>query len=848
MTMALCMPVVARSSNAVRRPMLPIRFESSEGSEFRALQRDGVVRFKTGGAVVYTLRHGICLSFPGSDSIAPAADDPRPSITNYFFGSNPTNWRLNVPTYSRVRYRELYSGTDLAFYGNEGSLEYDFIVRPGADPLRIRMAFDGADGITLTGRGDLVIKIAGHAISLRKPTIYQDVKSGRRTIPGGYQLAGKTVSFKLGRYDHSLPVIIDPVLNYSTFFGGSSDDTAYAVATDPSGNTYIAGSTASVDLPTTTGALNRRFIGGTLDAFVAKFSPSGTLVYTTYLGGTGDDEAYGLAVDSQGNAYVTGYTTSPNFPVTGGAYRSTLSGTSDAFVAKLNPAGTALVYSSYLGGSGDDTGWGIAVDGLGDMFVTGSTSSADFPVSAGAYRSTYTGGDSDGFVTAIYPYGGFLYSTYLGGSGEDVPYAIAVDSSGNAYIAGETQSTDFPNTPGVIQASKLGTTDAFVASINSAGTGLNYSTFLGGGSDDHAYGVAVDSSGNAYVTGYTGSTDFPHTAGVLQPANGGGYDGFATKINPSATALVYSTFIGGSGDDYALSIALDGIGNAYITGNTSSANLPVTSDAAQTSAGGAYGAFVTVLNGSGSALSYGTYLGGSGFETGYGIALSPDREFTAAGYTVSQDFPVTAGAFQKTLAGGADAFVARFSALPTPALSIAKSHTGNFMQGQTGATYQVTVSNGTGAGMTGGTVMVTETAPDGLTLQSMTGTGWNCPSGGNICTRSDSLPDGTSYLPITVTVDVATDAQSPLTNQVSVSGGGSATASTSDPTTITAFSYSPCDVNHDLSTNVADVQKLINEALGVATAANDLNHDGVVNVVDIQIVTNAALGQPCSGS
>ena len=209
---------------------------------------------------------------------------------------------------------------------------------------------------------------------------------------------------------------------------------------------------------------------------------------------------------------------------------------------------------------------------------------------------------------------------------------------------------------------------------------------------------------------------------------------------------------------------------------------------------------------------------------------------------------MTAGAFQKTLAGGADAFLARFSALPLPALSIAKSHTGNFMQGQTGATYQVTVGNGAGAGMTGGTVTVTETVPNGLTLKSMTGTGWSCPGGGNICTRSDSLAGGTSYLPITVTVDVATDAQSPLTNQVNVSGGGSATANTSDPTTVTAFSYSPCDVNHDLSTNVADVQKVINEALGVATAANDLNHDGVVNVVDVQIVINAALGQPCSGS
>jgi uncharacterized repeat protein (TIGR01451 family) len=710
------------------------------------------------------------------------------------------------------------------------------------------MAFEGANQINPAGRGDLSITVGGYQLELARPEIYQESKVGRRAVPGDYQVSGKTVRFRLEEYDHTLPLIIDPVLNYSTFFGGSSDDTAYAVATDPSGNTYIAGYTASVDLSTTTGVLDRNFIGGTLDAFVAKFSPTGTLLYTTYLGGTGDEEAYGLAVDSQGQAYLTGYTTSPDFPTTPGAYRSTLSGASDAFVAKLNPAGTALVYSSYLGGSGDDTGWGIAVDSLGDMFVTGSTSSTDFPVTAGSYRRAYSGGELDGFVTAIYPYGGFLYSTYLGGSGEDVPYAIALDSSGNAYVAGETQSTDFPNSPGEIQASKLGSTNVFVSSLNPSGTALNYSTFLGGSSDDHAYGVAVDSAGNAYVTGYTASTDFPHTAGVLQSANGGGYDGFVAKINQSGTALVYSTFLGGSGDDYAVAIALDGIGNAYVTGNTSSANFPITPDATQASLVSTYGAFVAVLNGSGSALSYGTYLGGSGFETGYGIALSPDREFTSVGYTVSPDFPVTAGAFQKTLAGGADAFLARFSALPLPALSIAKGHTGNFMQGQPGATYQITVSNGTGAGMTGGAVTVTESVPSGLTLKSMTGTGWSCPSGGNTCARSDSLAGGTSYLPITVTVDVAPGAQSPQTNQVSVSGGGSAIANASDPTTITAFTYSPCDLNHDLETNVADVQQAINEALGLASAANDLNHDGVVNVADVQIVINAVLWQTCSAS
>jgi hypothetical protein len=572
-------------------------FELTGASEFVRRGGQQKISLTPGTVTIQTRSWSFRIGFSGSAHTIPSGDGQNTSITNYLRGPNHSNWRTNVLTYARVRYRQLYPGTDLVFYDNGGFGECDFEVSPGADPSRILMVFEGASRIHITERHDLMISSRGEGIRLLKPNIYQETDGVRRPVLGGYQISGKTVGFKLGRYDHALPLIIDPALDYGTFFGGSSDDVAYAVATDTSGNTYIAGYTASVDLPTTTGALDRSFAGGTLDAFVAKFSPSGALLYSTYLGGTGDEEAYGLAVDSQGNAYVTGYTTSPDFPVTPGAYRSTLSGASDAFVAKLNPAGTALVYSSYLGGSGDDTGWGIAVDGSGDMFVTGSTSSTDFPVSAGAYHSTYSGGGLDGFVTAIYPYGGFLYSTYLGGSDEDVPYAIAVDSLGNAYVAGETLSTDFPNSPGLIQPSKLGTFDAFVASLNPSGTALNYSTFLGGSSDNYAYGVAVDSAGNAYVTGYTGSTDFPHTAGVLQPANGGGYDGFVTKINPSGTALVYSTFIGGSGDDYALAITLDGIGNAYITGNTSSANFPITPDATQASLGSMYGAFVAVLNG-----------------------------------------------------------------------------------------------------------------------------------------------------------------------------------------------------------------------------------------------------------
>ena len=843
-----CLPAAPRTPRSVPAPALPIRFEPSGTSEFRARGGHQTITLKPGAATIRGTSGAIGMTFPHSARTGPTADDPHPSTANYFLGSDPANWRTNIPAYSRVRYRNLYPGIDLVFYGNAGRLEYDFTVAPGADPSHIRIALEGAERIALNERGDLVIAFAGSEVAFLRPSIYQDSKNGRHAVTGGYRLSKKTVRFQVGSYDHTLPLTIDPVLTYATFFGGASDEAAYAAATDPSGNAYIAGYTASGILPTTIGALERSFVGGYYDSFVAKFSPTGALLYSTYLGGTGDEEAYGLAVDSQGNAYITGYTTSADFPVTTGAIGGTLTGPSDAFVAKLNPAGTVLDYSSFLGGSGDDTGYGIAVDGSGNAFVTGSTSSTNFPVSTGSYRGAYSGGSFDGFVTAISAYGtSLLYSTYLGGSDEDVAYAIAVDGLGNAYVAGATLSSDFPNSPGVIQASKLGSYDAFVASLNASGTALNYSTFLGGSSDDHAYGVGVDSSGNAYVTGYTASTDFPHTAGVVQPGNGGGYDAFVTKINPSGIALVYSTFLGGSGDDYALAIAVDSIGNAYLTGDTSSTNFPVTADAVQTGLAAEYGAFVAVLNSAGTALSYGTYLGGSGFQTGYGIALSPDREFTAAGYTLSPDFPVTAGAAQTALAGGADAFLASFSALPLPQLSIAKSHTGNFGLGQNGAVYSVTVNNGARAGVTSGIVAVTEAAPSGLKLVSMAGNLWDCPSGGTTCTRSDPLAPGSNYPPITVTVNVADDAQSPLTNQVTVSGGGSATATASDTTTITPFTFSPCDVSLEGNTNVADVQKIIDEALGAASAANDLNQDGVVNVADVQIVINAALGLGCAG-
>ncbi len=458
-------------------------------------------------------------------------------------------------------------------------------------------------------------------------------------------------------------MVTNPVLPYSTYLGGSSDDVANAVTTDSAGNVYVAGYTASTNFPTTTGAYKTANQGGVYDAFVSKFSPAGTLVYSTYLGGSGNDIAYGIAVDSAGNAYVTGSTSSADFPTTTGAYRTAYNGgTTDAFVVKLNPTGTALVYSTYVGGIGDDIAYGIALDSTNQTTITGSTTSLNFPTSSGAFQTAYGGGLTNAFVARLNPAGTALtYSTYLGGTGQDAGYGIAVDSQGLAYVTGYTQSTNFPTTTGAVQTSYAGSSDAFVTALNTTGTAQVYSTYLGGSSDDYGFGIAVDAASNAYVTGYTSSPNFPTTTGALQTSIKGGYDAFVSKISPAGNTLGYSTYLGGSGDDFGLAIAVDSAGNVYLTGETASTDFPATANASQSVLPGTYSALVVKLNSAGNSLTYGSYLGGSGFDTGYGIAVNAARSAYVTGYTVSSDFPTTSGAVSQTLAGGSDAFLSQIS-------------------------------------------------------------------------------------------------------------------------------------------------------------------------------------------
>jgi Beta-propeller repeat len=596
-----------------------------------------------------------------------------PGTANYFVGNDSRRWTANIPIYAEVKYESVYPRIDLIYHGStQHQLEYDFVVGAGADPAKIEFALGGAENMRLNPRGDLVIKLAGGEVIERAPVIYQQIGGRMRQVSGGYMLKRSNhVGFKLAAYDRHKPLIIDPQVAYSTYLGGGGNETAYAVAVDDSGHAYVTGYTDSTDFPTTKHAYQDSHGGGYYDAFVTKLNADGSaLVYSTYLGGSGGEAGSGLAVDHAGHAYLTGYTNSTDFPTTKHAYQDSLGGGFyDAFVTKLSPNGSALVYSTYLGGNQSDYGNEVAVDWAGNAYVAGSTFSDNFPTTAGAYQTSLgnnNNGNGDAFVTKLNHNGSALvYSTYLGGRIGDSAQGIAVDWAGHAYVAGTTNSGNFPTTPGAYQTTSGGLTDIFVTKLNAAGSGLVYSARLGGNSYDSAFGLAVDSWGHAYVIGYTSSGNFPTTPGAYQTSFGGLNDVFVTKLNAGGSALVYSTYLGGSGADFGKGVAVDWWGHAYVTGYTYSSDFPTTGDAYQTSLGNPAGsdtdAFVTKLSPNGSALVYSTYLGGSARDSASGVAVDRWGRAYITGMTSSSNFPTTDGAYQTSFGGPSDAFVTKLS-------------------------------------------------------------------------------------------------------------------------------------------------------------------------------------------
>jgi uncharacterized repeat protein (TIGR01451 family) len=596
--------------------------------------------------------------------------DPLPGKRNYLIGADPAKWRTDVPTYSRVRYNEVYPGISVLYYGHHDRLEYDFRIAPDADPGVIKFRFNPELRPRVARNGDLVLQFAGGELRQPAPIIYQEISGERRPVTGRYAFSGKReISFAVDAYDKTQPLVIDPALVYSTYLGGTGDDPGSSIAIDSSNNIYVAGTTNSTNFPTQAAAFPNK--AGLGDIFVTKIAANGgSIIYSTYIGGSGQDRGDGIAVDSNGSAYVVGRvdSSSTNFPTTPGVIGPTYRGGDfDGVAFKLNPQGNGLAYSTFIGAEDNDSTEGVAVDSSGSAYLTGGTKSQGFPVTGTGFQTTRSG-DTDAYLMRLNSTGtALMYSTYIGGSGTDRGSGVAIDSNGNAYVAGYTSAPDFP-TQDAFQNSFGGSFDAFVARIDTNASGaasLIFCSYFGGTGDDKAYGVAIDNGGNnVYVTGQTSSNNLP-LLNPAQPAFGGSFDAFIAKIS-SAGTKIYATYLGGTGDDRGTGIAVNSAGAAYVTGFTSSTNFPTVTPLQIANAGG-FDAFIAKLNPAGNAFLYSTYLGGSGNEsnTSTGTSTSPlvlDASSNAyiTGFTSSTNFP-TAAPLQPANAGGQDAFVVKIA-------------------------------------------------------------------------------------------------------------------------------------------------------------------------------------------
>ena len=587
------------------------------------------------------------------------------SFTNYLLGNDPTAWYPNVPNYREVTYQQVYPGIDLKFKGAFSHIEYDFIVSPLTDPSQIRLQYHGIDSLQISDSGDLIIHTAFGQLLKTRPITYQLDGEDQLSLEADYVLLGNnTFGFALGAdYDSTIPLIIDPVLSYSGFVGGGTNDYGRGVAVDTFGCAYLVGYTNSLDFPVVA-ALDSIYNDTTPsahDVFVLKLAATGdSLIYSTYLGGAeADDRGFGIAVNSQGEAYIAGVTKSGDFP-TANAAQSFIAGGQDAFLAKLSSTGDTLIFSTYLGGSLDDVSSGVAVDSFDRAHIVGNTGSDDFNVSSTPLDNTLDG-PQDAFMARFSPTGTIEVSTYLGGTASDYGVGIAISPDAEAMITGYTSSSDFPtlNAYDSVYSSGQSIGDAFVARFDTTGNSLAYSTYLGGSSDDLALALAVDELGSAYLTGYTLSTNFP-LLNAYDSVFQGYFMVFVTKLGPAGDSLAYSTFLGGWNAEFGSSIAVDQNGEAYVTGATCSQNFP-TVDAFDPTFGSGFDGFIAAFSDDGDSLIYCTFLGGiGGDDFPYGIRVDTGLNAYVGGYTGSADFP-TLDPVQDSLSGGFDAFITKLA-------------------------------------------------------------------------------------------------------------------------------------------------------------------------------------------
>jgi uncharacterized repeat protein (TIGR01451 family) len=836
---------------------LPLIFEPNQGQtdpEVKFLARgSGYGLFLTADQAVLTLRHSVAgtqhsvpafsvvrMRLEGADArSAVSGADELPGKSNYLIGNDPAKWHTDIPQFGRVRYRGVYPGIDLVYYGKQGQLEYDFEAAPGSDPGQVVLRFQGAENLAIDAAGNLILTIGDGNLTLQAPRVYQRFGEEEHRVDGRFELRGQDgVSFALGAYDRRRMLIIDPVLTYSTYLGGSGDEACTvilgvasgvsgcpAVAVDTSLNAYIAGSTTSPDFPKA-GLPFQAGLKGTANVFIAKFNnTANTLVFSTYLGGSAVDTTAGLAVDAGTNVIVAGNTTSSNFPTNGSneAFQATpLSTHNHAFLSKLDPAGHVLLYSTYLSGNGVDTATGVGLDIAGNAYVTGTTTSTEvdtgFPSTLGSFSDVQypvtrrPGGTSSFFLTKVNPalpgLSSIPYSTYFGGStpsnGETLGGGVAVDLNSNVYITGGTNFTDMP-VLNAFQGTLAGATNVFVAELNPAavtGTQLLYSTYLGGSGVDIGYGIAVDSALSAYVTGSTTSTNFPAAGtGVFQPSLGGGSDAFLAKLGaPSiigvtvgTVPLDYFTYLGGSENDVGLGIVVDNNGQAVggsqgarITGWTASADFPARNNPVQPAFGGVVDAFVARIDTTATtptaAGHYATFLGGNNADYGTGIAVDFQGASYVAGQTQSSNFlteapPLTAS-FQPSLNGGSDAFLSKLSPLIDLQVSVVASPTTVGVGNQVTFTYTIENAGDFTSGITF-TDTIPTTAAFVSASSSTASNACSQPSGGIVLCNIGALNSGgTGETGGTATVTVVltpTAATTPLTSPVSLSNSGTVT-------------------------------------------------------------------------
>lgn len=592
-----------------------------------------------------------------------AGGNPQPGTSQYIKGSAASQWHGEVPHYLKVDYRSVYPGIDLTYYGNQRQLEYDFTVAPHANPKKIQLKFTGAERIEINAAGDLVLHTAAGDLRHERPYVYQ-MRDGRpQAVAGAFALLNDgVVGFRIGKYDESSPLIIDPKFLYATYFGGAGNngDIGIDLKVDALGTTYVTGYTSSMDFFATN--LSSSSAGGNLDAYVMKVNAAGTTVLSAmYFGGAGDDEGHRIALDDLGNIYITGFTSSADFPIVNG-FQVKLAGRKDAYIAKINNAVTQILFSSYIGGSLDDQPFGLSVDSAHNIYIAGETLSNNFPL-VKPVDNRFAGGLADGFVAKLAPDGTLIYSTYLGGKGNDRAYDVTSDASGNAFITGFTSSSDFPVINAVFPAFQGGTEDAFVTKLSPDGGTFLISTFLGGFGTDEAVRIAIDPFGGIVIAGFTNSPNFP-LQNAVQGFLAGGMDIFVTRFVPDLTAAIYSTYIGSDGSESAPGLAVDAAGNVYIAGFTSSFTFPVVNGIEVGLGGGTLkgdrDAYITKLSLTGR-IQFSTYIGGTNSDGAVAIALDSAGDIYMTGYTFSSDFPVV-NAFQPTIASAAaDGFLLKIN-------------------------------------------------------------------------------------------------------------------------------------------------------------------------------------------